>query len=119
MGQEGSPPGIDREWVIKASKLSRLSLSEQEIEELLPQLGQILEHVDILRSISTEGVEPFVHPLLELLPGSAARSLRPDATRSGEQKADGSQVLLSAAPEITDRAFQVPQAISQSGSRSK
>ncbi len=117
MGHEQKKPGIDREWVQKTSRLSRLKLTDEEITELLPQLEQILDHVDQLRSVATNGVDPFIHPLLELLPGTESASLREDQPRSPEKNVERSAAILEGAPELTERAFQVPQAVAQRGSR--
>ena len=119
MGQKQSRPGVDREWVKKTSKLSRIRLTEEEISEILPQLGQILEHVDQLRAMNTDGVEPYVHPLFELLPESAEQSLRSDLVRKFNAESSETSALLNCAPEVTEGAFQVPQAVTQSGSRLK
>jgi aspartyl-tRNA(Asn)/glutamyl-tRNA(Gln) amidotransferase subunit C len=119
MGHEEKRPGVDREWIQKTSRLSRLKLTEDELAELLPQLGQILDHVDQLRAVPTDGIEPFMHPLLELLPGSETRAFREDRASNVTQENDPSSAILECAPELTDRAFQVPQAVPQGGGRSK
>jgi aspartyl-tRNA(Asn)/glutamyl-tRNA(Gln) amidotransferase subunit C len=115
MRHEEKRPGVDREWIQKTSRLSRLKLTDDEIAELLPQLAQILDHVDQLRAVPTEGVDPFIHPLLELLPGSESKSLREDRAREPSRENDGPSPILDGAPELTDRAFQVPQAVSHGG----
>ncbi|NDD91923.1 Asp-tRNA(Asn)/Glu-tRNA(Gln) amidotransferase GatCAB subunit C [bacterium] len=119
MGQRGSHPGVDQDWVRKISKLARLKLTEEEISELLPQLGQILDHVDQLRAVPTEGVEPYVHPLIEILPDSALVSLRDDVSRPPEDQKAQSASVLHGAPELVENSFQVPQAVAQGGGRSK
>jgi aspartyl-tRNA(Asn)/glutamyl-tRNA(Gln) amidotransferase subunit C len=117
MGHDEKKPGIDREWVHKASRLSRLKLTEEEISELVPQLEQILDHVDQLRAVQTVGIEPFIHPLLELLPGAESASLREDKPRDPEEEGNRAAAILEGAPELTERAFEVPQAVAQRGSR--
>jgi aspartyl-tRNA(Asn)/glutamyl-tRNA(Gln) amidotransferase subunit C len=117
MGHDEKKLGIDRQWIQRTARLSRLKLTDEEITELVPQLEQILHHVDQLRSVGTNGVEPFIHPLLELLPGSESASLRGDQRRNTDEDAELSAAILVGAPELTERAFQVPQAVAQRGSR--
>lgn len=52
---------ITRETVEKVALLARLKLSEQELETMTDQLGQIVGYVDQLSEVDTEGVEPMAH----------------------------------------------------------
>jgi len=54
---------ISREEVGKVSLLGRLLLSEEELETMTAQLGQILDYMQLLREVDTEGVEPMAHAL--------------------------------------------------------
>jgi aspartyl-tRNA(Asn)/glutamyl-tRNA(Gln) amidotransferase subunit C len=47
-------------WV---AHLARLELTDAELAELTPQLSGILDYVNQLREVPTEGVEPLAHPL--------------------------------------------------------
>jgi aspartyl-tRNA(Asn)/glutamyl-tRNA(Gln) amidotransferase subunit C len=47
-------------WV---AHLARLDLSEAELETMTRQLGAIVEYVDQLSKIDTEGIEPLAHAL--------------------------------------------------------
>jgi aspartyl-tRNA(Asn)/glutamyl-tRNA(Gln) amidotransferase subunit C len=47
-------------WV---AHLARLELTDPEIAELTPQLSAVIDYVNQLQQVSTEGVEPLVHPL--------------------------------------------------------
>jgi aspartyl-tRNA(Asn)/glutamyl-tRNA(Gln) amidotransferase subunit C len=47
-------------WV---AHLARLELSEAELATMTRQLGAIVEYVDQLRQLDTEGVEPLAHAL--------------------------------------------------------
>ncbi len=49
------------EQVEKIATLSRLSVSEDEREKFSRQLSSILEWVDMLAKVPTEGVEPMQH----------------------------------------------------------
>ncbi len=50
----------DVRWV---AHLSRLELSEAELQLLTPQLESILDYVRQLQAVNTDGVEPLAHAL--------------------------------------------------------
>jgi aspartyl-tRNA(Asn)/glutamyl-tRNA(Gln) amidotransferase subunit C len=50
----------DVRWV---AHLARLDLSGAELQKMAAQLGAIVEYVDQLTRIDTEGVEPLAHAL--------------------------------------------------------
>ena len=47
-------------WV---AHLARLRLTDAELETMTRQLGAIVDYVDQLRQVDTEGVEPMAHAL--------------------------------------------------------
>ena len=50
----------DVRWV---AKLARLDLSDADLSRMTEQLSAILNYVDQLKQVSTDGVEPLAHPL--------------------------------------------------------
>lgn len=50
----------DVRWV---AHLARLELSDAELATMTRQLGAILDYVEQLRQVPTDGVEPLAHPL--------------------------------------------------------
>jgi aspartyl-tRNA(Asn)/glutamyl-tRNA(Gln) amidotransferase subunit C len=52
---------ISREDVEHVARLARLELTGEEIERMRAQLNAILVHIDVLKSVDTEGVEPTSH----------------------------------------------------------
>ena len=50
----------DVRWV---AHLARLDLSEAELETMTRQLSAIIEYVNQLQQVNTDGVEPLAHPL--------------------------------------------------------
>lgn len=52
---------LSREEVEKVSLLARLRLSEQELDLMTSQLGQIVKYVEQLSELDTEDVEPMAH----------------------------------------------------------
>jgi aspartyl-tRNA(Asn)/glutamyl-tRNA(Gln) amidotransferase subunit C len=51
------------EEVRKVAELARLELSPEEQETLTTQLRAVLEYVNQLQQVNTDGVEPLAHPL--------------------------------------------------------
>lgn len=49
--------------VRKVAKLSRLDLSDVDLAKMGDQLNRILDYVDSLKEVNTDGVEPLAHPL--------------------------------------------------------
>lgn len=54
---------LNAEQVRWVAHLSRLQLSDAEVDTMARQLSAILNYVDQLKQVSTEGVEPLAHPL--------------------------------------------------------
>jgi aspartyl-tRNA(Asn)/glutamyl-tRNA(Gln) amidotransferase subunit C len=49
---------LTREDVLKLARLSRLSLTDQEVDEYLKELTQVLEYVEQLGDVDVEGLWP-------------------------------------------------------------
>ncbi len=54
---------LDLEQVRWVSHLARLDLNEADLAVLSKKLGAVLEYVDQLQQVNTDGVEPMAHPL--------------------------------------------------------
>ena len=52
---------LTRAEVEKIALLSRLLLSEDELQRMTTQLGGILGYMDLLSEVDTKGVEPMAH----------------------------------------------------------
>jgi aspartyl-tRNA(Asn)/glutamyl-tRNA(Gln) amidotransferase subunit C len=89
---------ITREDVLHTAALARLRLQEEEAERLTQELGRILEHIDQLEQVATEGVHPSEHE------GLPALVLRADDPRPGLPTA----AALREAPRVLDQGFAVP-----------
>jgi aspartyl-tRNA(Asn)/glutamyl-tRNA(Gln) amidotransferase subunit C len=90
---------IDEVQVRKVAKLSRLDLTDSEIKEFTGQLETILEYVDKMNQLDTEGVEPLAHCL------PLSNCLRED--RAGDSL--GADVTLANAPQRDGDYFKVPK----------
>ena len=80
------------------ARLARLRISEQEAAELSVELSAILDHVDLLASVDTDGVEPTTH-VIELV--NVLRDDVPTPELTVEE-------AIANAPESEDGAFRVP-----------
>ncbi|HEU4905209.1 MAG TPA: Asp-tRNA(Asn)/Glu-tRNA(Gln) amidotransferase subunit GatC [Solirubrobacterales bacterium] len=89
---------IDREQVLHVAKLSRLRLSEQELEKMAGELSGILEHVDRIGELDLDDVPPTSHVV------DLENVLRPDEPRPSWPRED----VLAQAPDPADGAFRVP-----------
>ena len=90
---------IDEIQVRKVAKLSRLDLTDSEIKEFTGQLEAILEYVDKMNQLDTEGVEPLAHCL------PISNCLRED--KAGDSL--GAQKILANAPQRDGDFFMVPR----------
>lgn len=89
---------IDREQVLHVARLSRLRLSEAEMERMAGELSGILDHVDRIGELDLDDVEPTSHVV------DLENVLRPDEPRSSWPR----EVVLGQAPDPDAGAFRVP-----------
>jgi aspartyl-tRNA(Asn)/glutamyl-tRNA(Gln) amidotransferase subunit C len=84
--------------------LANLNLTDQEIDRMVHDLGGILDHMDRLAQIDTEGVEPMAQVLYD---AEETATLRPDVERAPLDNA----VALANAPAAGNGYFKVPKVI--------
>jgi len=95
---------IDREQVKKVAYLSRLELTEAEIEEFTGQLSAILDYVAKMNELETEGIEPLAHCL------AVSNVLREDKVKDSL----GTEKVLENAPDRDEDYFKVPKILDES-----
>jgi aspartyl-tRNA(Asn)/glutamyl-tRNA(Gln) amidotransferase subunit C len=54
---------LSLDQVSKVARLARLELSEPDLARMQQQLSAILDYVEQLNQLNTDGVEPLAHPL--------------------------------------------------------
>ena len=54
---------VDEKLIKRVAENARLSLSEAEIKEFIPQLKEILENFSKLDEVDTKDVKPSFHPV--------------------------------------------------------
>jgi len=92
---------ITKDDVAKVAKLSRLSLSDAELQMYSEQLGKILGYVEKLNALDTSKVEPMITAAAD------GNVFRPDEVRPGLKREDA----LKSAPAHDDEFFRVPPVI--------
>jgi aspartyl-tRNA(Asn)/glutamyl-tRNA(Gln) amidotransferase subunit C len=98
------PEKIDKEQVRKVAKLSRLELTEAEIEEFTGQLSAILGYVEKMNELDTENVKPLAHCL------PVHNVFRQDAVKPSI----GTEKALANAPQRDGQFFKVPKILDDS-----
>ena len=89
---------ISRDEVKKVSLLGRLLLSEEELDKMTAEMGQILQYMDLLGEVETEGVEPMAHAV------EVSDFFRDDQVRPSLPR----QQALANAPNRDDECYLVP-----------
>ncbi|HWL08291.1 MAG TPA: Asp-tRNA(Asn)/Glu-tRNA(Gln) amidotransferase subunit GatC [Planctomicrobium sp.] len=85
--------------VQKVAKLSRLKLSDEEQARYVDQIGQILNYVELLNEVDTDGIEPMAHA------AELTNVFRDDVRKESLERSDA----LSNAPKSDGKYFLVPQ----------
>lgn len=89
---------LDRDQVLHVARLARLELSEEEVERMVTELSKVLEHIEKLRELDLEGVQPTSHVV------DVVNALRPD----DPEPSLAPEVALEPAPEPVAGGFGVP-----------
>lgn len=92
---------ITKKEVIHVAKLARLDLDEALIEKFAGQIGTILEYVDTLNRVDTEGVMPTSHAI------SLTNAFREDEEKDNLDR----DAVLANAPQKEEGNFVVPKVI--------
>lgn len=92
---------IDAATVRKVARLARIAVPEERLEPLARELSGILQWIEQLGEVDTDGVEPMTSAVAATLP------LREDVVTEG---GDASKVL-SNAPKSVDGFYVVPKVV--------
>ena len=92
---------VDVEQVRHIAKLARIAMSDAEIVALVPELNNILDWVEQLGEIDTDGVEPLTAVIDQKL------RLRDDVVTDGDRR----EAVLANAPSAEHGFFAVPKVI--------
>jgi len=94
---------LSADQVRHVAKLSRLRLSDQEIEHFAAQLSSVLDYMSKLNELDVDGVEPMSHAL------DVTNVLRPDEPVPGLPV----DLALANAPEKSPPFFKVPKVLGE------
>ena len=89
---------LTREEVIHVARLARLELSDEEVDRMAGELSKVLDHIEKIRELDLDGVEPTSH-VVDLVNSLRADEPRPSLPR---------EVALASAPEPVAGGFGVP-----------
>ena len=89
---------LTREEVEKVALLARLRLSDDELQTMTSQLGQVLQYIQQLEAANTDNVEPLAHSL------DLQNVLVEDALVASLPR----EKSLAAAPKSDNECFLVP-----------
>jgi aspartyl-tRNA(Asn)/glutamyl-tRNA(Gln) amidotransferase subunit C len=92
---------IDAEDVRKVARLARIAVSEDALAPMAQELTGIMQWIEQLQEVDTNGVEPMTSVVARALP------LREDVVVDG---GDAAKVLANA-PRTTDGFFVVPKVV--------
>ncbi len=96
-------PALTRDDVAHLSRLARIGATDDELDRLVGQLGQILEAVDRVGEVAAADVPPMSHPL------PLTNVTRPDDPRPGLSVHEA----LAGAPETEQQRFRVPRILEE------
>jgi aspartyl-tRNA(Asn)/glutamyl-tRNA(Gln) amidotransferase subunit C len=94
---------VSRADVEHVATLSRLALTDDEIEQLTGELGAILDYAAEVSALDTADVPPTAHPL------PLVNVFRPDDPRPGLDREE----VLAQAPAAEDGQFRVPRILGE------
>jgi aspartyl-tRNA(Asn)/glutamyl-tRNA(Gln) amidotransferase subunit C len=94
---------LSRSDVDKVSLLARLRLSDQELEKMTTQLGQVVDYFRQLDELDTTQVEPMAHAV-EIFGVFADDELQPSLPRDQ---------ALANSPKHDDECYRVPAVLGE------
>ncbi len=92
---------LEQADIEKIAHLARLALDPGDVPEYLRNLSSILDLVEQMNRVDTEGVQPMAHPL------RMAQRLRPDEVTEPNQREKFQQI----APQVEAGLYLVPKVI--------
>lgn len=81
--------------------LAKLELSPEEKEQAKKDMGRMLDYIDMLNNLDTEGIEPMSHVF------PVHNVFREDVVVNGDER----EKTLANAPAEKDGAFKVPKTV--------
>jgi len=95
------PASIGAEQIEYLEQLARIRLSGEEKERTARDLSKILDYIEMLGELDTEGVDPLSHPV------TTEPVFREDKAVNDDRR----DAMLRNAPEHKDGCFKVPKTV--------
>jgi aspartyl-tRNA(Asn)/glutamyl-tRNA(Gln) amidotransferase subunit C len=92
---------LEKDDVEKIAHLARLSIDEAHVPDYAKNLSNILELVEQMSAVDTEGVAPMAHPL------AMEQRLRPDQVTEENQR----ERFQAIGPQVEEGLYLVPKVI--------
>jgi aspartyl-tRNA(Asn)/glutamyl-tRNA(Gln) amidotransferase subunit C len=92
---------INDETIEYVGILAKLELSKEEKEQAKKDMANMLDYIDMLNELDTEGVEPMSHVF------PVHNVFREDVITNGDDREN----ILANAPEMKNGSFQVPKTV--------
>ena len=92
---------ISDETIEYVGILAKLELSAEEKEQAKKDMGSMLDYIDKLNELDTEGIEPMSHVF------AMNNVFREDVVTNGDDRDN----MLKNAPECKDGAYKVPKTV--------
>ena len=92
---------VDKDVVLNIAELAQLQIEDDEVDHYVDSLGRILQLVEEMQSVDTQGVEPVSNPL------DGIQRLREDRVTEEDQR----ELFLANAPESEPGLFLVPRVV--------
>ena len=92
---------LTREDVLRAARLARIAVDDEEADAVLEQLGRIFGMIEEMQAVDVTGVEPMAHAQDVML------RLRDDRVTEADQHA----LFQSQAPRVERGLYLVPRVI--------
>lgn len=93
---------MDRAELELTAELALLELDESQMSSFEKSVGELLDHIEAMKSFNVEGLEPTTHALQE------ENRLRRDAAATDPALPDQ---ILEQAPDIEDRFISIPNVL--------
>lgn len=92
---------VDKAVVENIALLAQLNVSSSNLQSSIDSISRILDLVDEMQNVDTDGIEPMAHPL------DATQRLRKDEV----SETDHRSLFQSIAPKTEDGLYLVPKVI--------
>jgi aspartyl-tRNA(Asn)/glutamyl-tRNA(Gln) amidotransferase subunit C len=92
---------FDKDKIKAGAKMMRITMTDAEATEMIPQMEEIINWMDALDEVNTDDVKPLISTL------DFQSTLRKDEVRENGSKED----ILAAAPDRCGDFFAVPKVV--------